>query len=200
MDVGEGGDEFGVPLIGHDHRRAGLGDQCVRAADAEAGAHELGAQLLARGAHLAADVVRVEGLAGRLGQQPGGDVAVHVDGGGDDVRGALVGELHQPFAEIRLRDVDAAPFEVVIEADLLADHRLRLVDHADRVALAEVGDVAIGVLRAGAAVDGRARTFRRRLEPGEILLRLGDHAVLDGGQSSARNVAKSSPPSSVYCL
>ncbi len=45
-----------------------------------------------------------------------------MEGGSDDVAGALTRLLHDPLAEISLDAVDALLLEEMVEVDLLADH------------------------------------------------------------------------------
>ena len=69
----------------------------------------------------------------------------------DDVRGHLVAELDDIFAEIGLDRRNARRFERVVEADFLADHRLALGD-------------AFGAMAAGRC-RGRSRWRLRPLRP-----------------------------------
>ncbi len=50
--------------------------------------------------------------------------------GGDDVAGQLVAKLDDVFAEVGLDRGDAVAFQVIVDAQLLADHRLALGDGA----------------------------------------------------------------------
>ena len=55
-------------------------------------------------------------------------VAREMDRGRDDVRGRLVAQLDDVFAEISLDRRDAGRLQRLVEADLLGDHRLALGD------------------------------------------------------------------------
>ena len=58
-----------------------------------------------------------------------GDLLLHqVDRRRDDVARRLVAQLDDVFAEIGLDRGDAVRFEVIVERDLLGDHRLALGD------------------------------------------------------------------------
>ena len=59
--------------------------------------------------------------------------------------GRLVAQLDDVFAEIGLDRRDAQRFEMLVEADLLGDHRLRLGHGARAHAAAEVGDDLPGI-------------------------------------------------------
>ena len=65
-----------------------------------------------------------------------------VDGGRDDVEGALVGELHDELAEVGLDDLRAGRLERPVQADLLGDHRLRLHDELNAMLAGKSDDVA----------------------------------------------------------
>ena len=88
-----------------------------------------------------------------------GDLLLHqVDRRRDDVARRLVAQLDDVFAEIGLDRRDAVRFEVIVERDLLGDHRLALGDGlgADRAADVEHG---------GARLVGVARPMHLRRPP-----------------------------------
>ena len=65
---------------------------------------------------------------------------VHMHGGRDDVARRLAAELDDVFAEVGLDRLDAVRLEMIVEADLLGDHRLALGDGAGAGAAADVED------------------------------------------------------------
>ena len=68
----------------------------------------------------------VVGRAELLAEDPRDVLLRLVEDWGDDVRRAVVVELHDELAEVGLDHLDAGGLECVVELDLLADHRLRL--------------------------------------------------------------------------
>ena len=76
---------------------------------------------------------------------------LEVNGGEDDVAGRFVAELHDAFAEIGVRHLDAARLQVRIEVALLGQHRL---------GLHQAGNAALG-----RGCDGQWRCARRRRAP-----------------------------------
>ena len=56
---------------------------------------------------------------------------VHVDAGGDDVRGGVAGQLDDVFAEIGLGHLDAGGSEGLVDIDFIGKHRLALDDPTD---------------------------------------------------------------------
>src|SRR5215471_9529001 len=87
-----------------------------------------------------------------------------LDGRHDHVRRRLVGELDDPFAEVRLHRLHARRLESVIQEDLLGHHRLALGEQGGPTPPAELDDVADGIGRGRRLVDDRARRLRRLLE------------------------------------
>ncbi len=125
--------EIAVALVGDDDAAARLGDQEVGAGDADIGGEEFFPQLGARlGQDVAAFVehaVRRQ-IGVRLAEAFLPVLLVEVERGRDDVAGQLVTQLDDVFAEIGLDRGDAVAFQVVVDAQLLADHRLALGDGA----------------------------------------------------------------------
>ena len=128
-DLGQGLGEIAIAFIGDDHRGAGLGDEEIRAGDADIGGEEFLAQHAARLRQQAGRLVEIA-----VGGQMGVDAAEivldlrlgEVNRGRDDVGRQLVAQLDDVFAEIGLDRRDAVAFEEIVEADLLGDHRLAL--------------------------------------------------------------------------
>ena len=102
--------QVAVALVGDDDRGAGLGDEKIRAGDADVGREEAVAQDHAR---LGEQGLRLDQIA------VGGQMRVHaaevrldlllgeMHRRHDDVRGQLVADLHEVFAEIGLDRRDA---------------------------------------------------------------------------------------------
>ncbi len=135
MDARQGLRQVAVALVGDDDAAAGLGDQEIGAGDADIGGEEFLAQ---PGARFRQDVaafmehaigrqVGVRGAEARLPVLP-----VEVERRRNDMRRQLVAELDDVLAEIGLHRGDAVAFEMVVDREFLADHRLAL-GHRSRV-------------------------------------------------------------------
>ena len=77
----------------------------------------------------------------------------------DDVARRLVAELDDVFAEIGLDRRDAVRLEVIVDADLLGDHRLALGDESSRSALRQMSRT---IARASSARRGAVHVAARR--------------------------------------
>jgi len=116
-----------------------LDDQKIGAGDADIGGEKLRAQ---HGAGFVAELARLGERARRveramLRTERIGDLLFHqVDRRRDQMARRLVAQLDDVLAEIGLDRGDAVLLEVVVEPDLLGDHRLALGDDlgADRAA------------------------------------------------------------------
>jgi hypothetical protein len=108
--------------------------------------------------------------AGHLLEEPCHTLLRPVDDGHHDVRRVIASKLHDPLAQIRFDDVNAGSFEVLVELDFLADHRLRLDRAAYALRSRESRDVATGIVgRLG--VEGMSATgFDRRRELVEVVV------------------------------
>jgi hypothetical protein len=83
-----------------------------------------------------------------------------VDRRHEDVRGPVVGELHDQLGEVGLLGGDAMLGEGLVEADLLGGHRLHLHHFGDALALHDLRDDAVGLGRVAGPVHRRpAMTF-----------------------------------------
>ena len=188
MERRQAGAEVGVALVRHDHDRAGLGDGEVRAADAGVGREETPAQVGAGKAREALRVVLALGRAHAAVEQCADLAPRLVDGGHDQVRRRLAGELHDALAEVGVHDLDAARLEVRIQAALLGEHRLAL-HHPPRAARREQ-------LRHDAAERGgvrrpvhvRARLARALLEGNEQLVEVVERERLERGGALAQRL------------
>jgi hypothetical protein len=121
--------QVAIALIGDDDRCAGLGDQQVGAGDADIGLEIFLAQHLARFAEQRAGSERSRSLARCVCTR--GSVldllTCDMHRRRDDVARMFAAQLDDVFAEIGLDRLDAVGREVVVERDLLGDHRLALV-------------------------------------------------------------------------
>ena len=110
VDLGQGLGQVAVALVGDDDRGPGLGDEEIRAGDADIGGQEAVAQDRARLAEqlLGPRQVAIGGEVAVGAAEVGLDVvAGDVDRRRDDVRGRLAAQLDDIFAEIGLDRVDA---------------------------------------------------------------------------------------------
>ena len=101
--------EVAVAFVGDDDRRSGLGDQEIRAGDADVGGEKFVAQHAARLGEqlfgLRKIAVRRQ-VAMRLAEVLLDVLLGHVDRRRDDVRGRLAAQLDDVFAEVRLDRLD----------------------------------------------------------------------------------------------
>ena len=174
--------EVAVALVGDDHRGAGLGDEEIGAGDADIGGEET----------LAQDAARLGEQRRRLGELAvGAQLGMHpaevvldlllgqVHRRRDDVARRLVAKLDDVFAEVGLHRLDAVVLEMLVEGDLLGDHRLALGDRAGAGLAADVEhDVArlgrgLGVVHLAAGLD------HLLLIGLEVEVEMGQRVVLD---------------------
>ncbi len=102
-----------------------------------------------------------------------------MDGRRDDVARRLVANLDDVFAEIGLDRLDAVLLEVVVERDLLRDHRLALGDGPGADPLADV-EHDVARLRRGLGVVHLAAGLADLLLVGlEVEVEMGERVVLD---------------------
>ncbi len=156
--VGQRQAHAAVALRLDDGQGAGLRDAEVGSGDGDLRRHELLAQIGAgRCRQVGGDVVQGRVDARDLLEEDLPDlVAVAVDGGHQDVRGLVVGELHDELGEVRLVRGDADRFEVLVEADLLGGHRLDLDDLLAAGLLDQPRDDLVGLAAVPGPVDGAA--------------------------------------------
>ncbi len=167
-----------VALVGAHHHRAGLGNERVRARDAHAGPEEDVPDGVTRGPHLLGDV-----LAGDLATQMLGDdvanlLARQVDRRHHHMARPLVPQLDDPLAEIGFDNLHAEVAEVVVELDLLADHRLRLGDDLDLMIRRDLRDDPIRLVGVLGEVDDRAGRLCRLDELAEVVVDVVDRLSL----------------------
>ena len=164
-DVNPGQDlrQIAVALVGDDDRASRLGDEKIRAGDADVGGKELVAQ---DGARLAEQLLGLRKVARRRqiamgAAKVGFDVvAADMDGRRDDVRGRLAAQLDDVFAEIGLDRLDSRRFQRRVEADLLGDHRLALGHRLGAALLAQAEDDRVRLRRVARVVHMAARFAR----------------------------------------
>ena len=180
VHAGQGGDQAGVALVGHQADGAGLGDGEVGAADAHVGFGVLAAQLAAGDLDQALDV-RGLVLVGDLGEEFGHLVAGQVDGRHDHVARAFAAQLDDPLAEVRLDDFEVVLLQAVVEEGLLGRHGLGLDDLLAGVVLGDAGHDLVGLVAVLGPVHLDAVGLGLGLELGVELVQAGDAGVLDLG-------------------
>ena len=111
---------------------------------------------------------------------------VEVERRRDDVAGQLVTKLDDVFAEIGLDRRDAVAFQVVVDAQLLADHRLALGDGAGVGRAADRQHRLARFIRGGAPVHLAAGGQQLRFAFLEVEIEIRQRVVLD----VARGVAQ----------
>ena len=120
-----------VAFVGDDHDAAAVRAQEIRAGDAGLGLHVLFAQ---KPAGAAGDGLRVVVVIRRHPfpqKSVGNPAAVLVNDRLDDVRGNVVIELNDEFAEVAFQALDAVFAEEGIEVDFLGGHRLGFGEAGD---------------------------------------------------------------------
>ena len=103
----------------------------------------------------------------------------------DHVRRRLPSELDDPLAQVSLDHLDAGRLERVVEEQLLRDHRLALRHESGPAPLAQVDDVAHGILGRGRFIDNRAGGLGGRLESRELGRSLVERDALGAGEPRA---------------
>src|SRR5712672_415051 len=183
--------EVAVALVGDDDRAAGLGDQEIRARDADIGGEEFFAQ---HGARFAQQAGGLDQIAFR--RQMGMDAAEfrldlllgEMHRGCDDVGWHLVAELDDVFAEVGLDRDDAVGFQVVVEPDLLGDHRLSLGGGAGAERLADAENDLVGIMCRDGVMHVPAGRRDLFFVGFEIEVEMGQRMVLDVARRVAQRV------------
>ena len=136
MDLGQDLRQVAIALVGDDDRGAGLGDQEIGAGDADIGIEVFLAQHLPRLLDQRGDFGQVAlgvEMRVRLAEIASTWSRVRCTAGAMMWLGRSLAELDQVLAEIGLDRRDAIGFEMMVEVDLLGDHRLALGDRAWRL-------------------------------------------------------------------
>jgi len=178
VDAGQGGDQPGVALVGHQADGAGFGNGEVGAADAHVGVGVLGAEFAAGDLDQALDV-RGLVLPGDLGEELGHLVAGQVDGRHDHVGRAFVAQLDDPFAKVRLHDFQIVFFQAVVEEGFLSRHGLGLDDYLAFAVGRDAGHDLVGLVAVLGHVHRDAVGFGLGLEFGVEFVQAGEAGVLD---------------------
>ena len=168
-----------VPLRLDDAHRARLRDGRVRPGDRDGRAEERLPQVGPRRRGQRRRVVGKVGLVERLPQELGDLAPAAVDGGDEEVRRPLSGELHDELGEVGLDRPDPGLEQRLVEADLVGRERLHLHDlpcarapHDARHDLVRLDGVARPVHLTAGARD-------LRLEPDEELVEAQEGTLPD---------------------
>ena len=103
-----------------------------------------------------------------------------VDRRRDDVARVLLAQLHDPFAEVGIGHLDAALFEMRVEAALLGEHRFAFDDARERRAVARMlGDNGVVLGRIAGPMNLSAQTRGVGLELFEIFVEPRHRVELD---------------------
>ncbi len=141
----------GIALVGQQRQSARFGYGQISAADAHVGLQKLIPQLLTGHRHQVFDISRL-GLTGDLPKKSRHFVAEHVNGRHHHVTGALTGQLHDPFAEVRLQSFDPSRAQGLVKADLLAGHALALDRQFGPAAVGQLDNIVVGSSGIGGTV------------------------------------------------
>ena len=168
VDRGQAGAHIGVAFIRADDKSAGLGNGEVDAREPGLRRHELLAKMATRrlgeilwvGGALVGPELLVEEFADIL--------LLEVDGGEDDVAGRFLAELHDAFAKICIRHLDATRLQVGIQVALLGQHRLRFHKAGDASIRENSMDdcIVLGSHRAPSGPACRWRLHCAQIPPG----------------------------------
>ena len=184
MDTRQRVDETPVALVRDDGDRARLRDAEVRTGEAHVGFMELRLQLPPRDLHEPLHVLMILLLARHLLELVCHLVARKVDGRQHHVRGAFAAQLHDPFAKIRLADVNAVLLEMRVQPDLFRRHGLGLHHALHAVLRRDLRDDRAGLGGIGGAVDDGTAPFRLLLEPCVKLFNMLRGGILHLGDPS----------------
>ena len=182
MDLRQGLGQIAIALVGDDDAGAGLGDQEVRAGDADIGIDiflpQFGARLIQQGARLLQRAIRVE-MVVRLMKGFRHLVFSHVDRRRDNMARRLVAQLDDVFAQVGLDRLNIVRFEIGVEADLLGDHRFALGRRPGVDRTADVEDDAACVFRRGRPMHRAPGLPHLGLEGFEVEIEMRQRVVLD---------------------
>jgi hypothetical protein len=147
VNAGRGTGQPGVALIFHQHDGAGIGNQKIRAGNADTGRQKFFAQRRARhgGETFRRRVRRSVKHVGHLLQSL-------VQRGRNDVVRSLAGELDDIFAQVRFHRLDAIFFEMLVQMNLFRGHRFGLHHQLHAALAGEIGD-ELARLGAGVGPD-----------------------------------------------
>ena len=183
--------QVAVALVGDDDRRAGLGDEEIRAGDADVGGEKAVAQ---NGARLAEQrLVLLEIAVLRQMRVHAAEVRLDLFLGKvhrrhDDVRRQLVADLHQIFAEVGLDRRDTVLLEEIVDRDFLADHRLALGDELRIRLAADVEHDCARLLGRHGVMHMAAGGGAALLEALEIKIEMRQRMVLDVARAIAQRL------------
>ena len=191
---GEGGNQARIALVAHDAQGAGLGQGEVGSGDTHVRVGKALPELATGHLDQVFDVIVLFPL-GNLCEEAADLVPGEMDRGHDHVTGALPAELDDPLPEVRLHNLQADAFQMLVEVDLLGGHGLGL-DHALAVVLR--GDSlhkVVGLAGGAGQMDPHALGFsdlaelleELHLPVGGIILDIGD-ALHQAGQVDAGKV------------
>ncbi len=182
MGLGQGLGEVAVALVGDDGGRAGFGDQEIGAGDADIGGDETLAQhltpLVDDGARLVERPLRRQLGVGGL-ERIGPLLPDQMEGRRQQMAGRLVAQLDDIFAHVGFDRNDAASLKMIVERDLLGDHRLALGDGAGAQTLADPEHELARLGRGARPMDMGAVGDRLPFEFLEIEIEMGERVFLD---------------------
>ncbi|MNK91940.1 hypothetical protein D3C87_1120570 [compost metagenome] len=176
-----------IALVFHQPQGARVGRREVHARQADIGINERLAQGAPPRLDQAVDVFRVGRVGNMLGEQAG-DVGLRlVNGRHDDMRRLFAGQLHDVLAHVRFQARHAARFQIVIELDFLAGHRLALDEARRPVPFGDGVDDGVGLLAILGPVHlhaGRRQlVFQLHQQIGQARQRMPAHGFADVAQA-----------------
>ena len=192
VDARQRGRQPRVALVGHQHHAARLRDQRVRAGQSRPGAEKVIAQTAPRARHHRRNVVRIKLAPQLLAQQRRDPLAPLVNRRHHQVTRTLPRQLQQPLPQIRLNRPNALRFELVIELDLLRDHRLALHHQRNAPLAANVADVIQRILRRLQLDHSRPRRLRPLAKLRDVVVDPLQHAIL-GPRKIAPQLVEANP-------
>ena len=157
-----------VALVRDQHDAARLRDQRVRPRQPGAGAQKVLAQAAPRARHHRRDVVGIELLVKLLAQQRRHALPALMNRRHHQMARALARELQQPLPQVRLDRPNPLRLEVMVELDLLRDHRLALHHQRNPALTTDPRDVLQRILRRRHLNHGRPRRLRVPAKLGDV--------------------------------
>ena len=106
----------------------------------------------------------------------------------NDMAGQLVAKLDDVLAKVGFHRGDAGAFQVVVDGDLLADHRFSLRHRPRAGGLADVQYRLARILRRGAPVHLATRGQQLRFPGFQVEIQVGQRVVLDVARGVAQRL------------
>ena len=171
--------EIGVALVRADHDTARFGQREVHAGHGSVRAEELLAQVNPCGGGELGRIAEAHRCPEMLGERLPYFLLREVDRRRDNVARMFATQLHDALAKVGVHYVEAALFEVGVEAALLGEHRLALHQVPDIRSHEDVVHEPVVLLGIARPVHGGAVRGRSSLERDEVFVEMRERVLLD---------------------